>query len=162
MASVEMKISTLALDKKTKSPFVLLTDTQEEFAIPIYIGLMEANAIAMELEKMKPPRPMTHDLLASVIRSMGGRLQRIEVTELTDNTFYAKLFIEVGGKVIDVDARPSDSIALAIRLHAPIWVAESVLEAAHVTDDERKQMEREKWKEFLENLDDDDFGEYKM
>lgn len=162
MANVLMKVAALALDKNTKSPYVLLRDEEERFSLPIYIGLMEANAIAMELEKMKFPRPMTHDLLAAVIRSMKGSLTRIEVTQLKENTFYAILTIERDGEVIEVDARPSDSIALALRMEAPIFVNELVLKDANVSIEEHDADERQKWKEFLENLDEDDFGKYKM
>lgn len=162
MSTTEMKVATLALDKKTKSPFVLLEDAEERYSLPIYIGLVEANAIAMELEKMSPPRPMTHDLLASVIRSMGGKLLRVEVTELKESTFHARLYIEAGGTVVEVDARPSDSIALALRLEAPIWVHEEVLAGAEVSERRRVELEKEKWKDFLESLSDDDFGNYKM
>lgn len=162
MANILMKVSALALDKNTKSPYVLLRDEEERYSLPIYIGLMEANAIAMELEKMKFPRPMTHDLLASVIRSMKGSLVRIEVSQLKENTFYAVLTIERDGEVIEVDARPSDSIALALRMDAPIFVNELVLKDANGSIEERDDAEKQKWKEFLENLDEDDFGKYKM
>jgi hypothetical protein len=162
MNAVLMRVSALALDKTTKSPYVLLRDEEEKYALPIYIGLMEANAIAMELEKMKFPRPMTHDLLASVIRSLRGRLARIEVTRLEENTFFATLTIERDGEVIEVDARPSDSIALALRMEAPIFVHETVLRDANVSVDGQDEEEKQKWKDFLENLDEDDFGKYKM
>lgn len=165
MGTVRMKVASLALDKRTKSPFVLLEDEEGRYALPIYIGLLEANAIAMALEKMKFPRPMTHDLLASTIGALGGTLTRVEVTELRESTFYARLFIETAeGTSIDVDARPSDSIALAVRLQAPIWVQEQVLADARAgrRGEEESAVDKEKWKEFLENLSDDDFGKYKM
>lgn len=164
MANILMKVAALALDRTTKSPYVLLKDSEEKFALPIYIGLMEANAIAMELERMKFPRPMTHDLLAAVIRSLQGTLTRIAVTQLKDNTFYATLTIEREGEVIEVDARPSDSIALALRMDAPIYVHDQVLQDANVTEGESAgdEAEKKRWKEFLENLDEDDFGKYKM
>ncbi len=170
MPAILMRVAGLAVDERAKSPIVLLKDESDKRVLPIYIGLMEAHAIALELEKVKLPRPMTHDLLAAVIRTLGGTLRRIEVVELRDTTYFARLYIEANGVTVDVDARPSDSIALALRMNAPIWVDETVLaQAAEKTehgpgDDEDGDIEAEKkrWKEFLENLSPDDFGKYPM
>ena len=154
---VRMFVSDLTIDRNTKTPILLLTDADGEMTLPIYIGLMEASAIAAAKENLKLPRPMTHDLLTDLILVLGGILEAVEVCDLCEGTFFAVLKIRRDDELLEVDSRPSDAIALAIRSDAPIWVAECVLEEAGVPSDKR-----DKWTEFLENLEPEDFGKYKM
>lgn len=183
MSSVQMTVAGLSIDHNTKTPVLILREEQGEAVLPIYIGLMEASAIAAELEGIKLSRPMTHDLLKSVLLALGGALLRVEVTDLRDNTFFASLFVQQGSRVVEIDARPSDAIALALRAGATIFVARHVLglsagrrpiegekpadvepipKVVFVKEGETDQVEDEKWREFLENLNPDDFGKYKM
>ncbi|AEP12023.1 MULTISPECIES: bifunctional nuclease family protein [Chloracidobacterium] len=124
----EMKIRGLMIDPAANTPIVVLKEVNGDQLLPIWVGPFEANAIAFEIEKMSPPRPMTHDLLRNLILQMDGRVRRVVVTELRNNTFYAVIELEVAGKMLFLDARPSDAIALALRVDAPIFVHESVLE----------------------------------
>ena len=156
--SVRMFVSDLVIDAKTKSPVVVLQDSSGEFELPIFIGLMEASAIASVREKVALPRPMTHDLLCTLLDSLDGDLVRVEVTELRDNTFYALLHLTRGGQPLRLDSRPSDAIALALRADAPIMVREAVLAEAGT----RRKVETDKWKQFLENRDPEEFGGYKQ
>ncbi|NOZ86448.1 MAG: bifunctional nuclease family protein [Deltaproteobacteria bacterium] len=164
-----MKVHGMTVDPFTNSPIVVLKDLNNEKAVPIWIGLVEASAIAMELEHMNLPRPMTHDLLKNVIDKMGGKVTRVEVCDIKDNTFYGLVHIEKDGHVMEIDSRPSDAIALALRAEAPIFVAEHVIEKSRYIkteeggepagDEEKKKKEL---LEMLENMDPDDFGKYKM
>ena len=166
---VKMKVHGMTVDPFTNSPIIVLKDENGERAVPIWIGLVEASAIAMEIENIKPPRPMTHDLLKNVITEMGGRVVRVDVCDLKDNTFYGKIHIELAGGVVDVDSRPSDAIALALRTDAPIFVAQHVIEQSRsfktekdgepVDEEERRKKEL---LEMLENMAPEDFGKYKM
>src|SRR5712691_6720714 len=139
-----MKIKGLMIDPITNMPIIILRDTGGESVLPIWVGIFEANAIALELEKIVPPRPMTHDLLRDVITSLGARIQRIAVTELKDNTFYALIHLSQNGRTFEVDARPSDAIALALRAQAPIFVEKTVIELAKNIDptEDAKDTER--------------------
>lgn len=163
-----MTISGLAVDPLTNSPVMVLKDEQTDESLPIWIGLMEASAIASELENVSYSRPMTHDLLKAAIESLGAELVRIEVCDLKDNTFYALLKLKRDGEELAIDARPSDAVALAVRFRAPIYVSEEVLELSKTMDDQPagqaadQSEEGEKWAEVLEGLDPDDFGKYKM
>jgi bifunctional DNase/RNase len=164
---IEMQVSGLTIDPITGTPIVILKDLEEKKAIPIWIGIFEASAIATELEKVKFSRPMTHDLLKDVLAALQASLVRIEIQDLRNNTFYASLFLEKGGESVIVDARPSDAIALALRIGAPIFVEEKVIEKSRSIDFEVNLMEKdkltdEKLKEFLENLPMENFGKYKM
>lgn len=159
-----MKVQGLTIDPASNSPILILKEDQGEKTLPIWIGLLEATAIASELEKVEFSRPMTHDLLANVIGQMGFSVSKIEVVDLKDNTFYALLHLMGPGGEATVDSRPSDAIALALRAKAPIFVAPSVLETsgvstAGVADSEDAE---QKWKEMLDSMDSDDFGKYKM
>ena len=159
---IEMKIRGLMVDPSTNMPIVLLKDPQSEALLPIWVGLYEANAIAMEVEKPQTPRPMTHDLLKNLIHGLNAQVQRIVVTELKDDTFYAVIWMEQNGESVSLDARPSDALALALRADCPIFVHEDVLKAAKVvpnTADSRSADELQRW---LENLNDEDMGRYKM
>jgi bifunctional DNase/RNase len=164
-----MKVEGLAVDPVTNSPIMLLKDQESDESLPIWIGLLEATAIASELENVTYSRPMTHDLLKSVLDLVGTTLMRIEVCDLKDNTFYALLQLRKGEEELTVDVRPSDAVALALRCKAPIYVAEKVLKKSKMADHDSppgkpvdKSEEGERWADILEGLDPDDFGKYKM
>jgi len=164
---IEMKVSGLTIDPITGTPIVILKDLPEKKAIPIWIGIFEASAIATELEKVKFSRPMTHDLLKDILGTLQVALMRIEIQDLRNNTFFANIFLERDGQTFVVDARPSDAIALALRVGSPIFVEEKVIEKSRSIDFEVNLMEKdkltdEKLKEFLENLPIENFGKYKM
>ena len=158
---VEMKIRGLLMDPVTNTPIVILKDAGSDAVLPIWVGLYEANAIALEIEKVSTPRPMTHDLIKNVIAGLDARVHKVVVTELKEDTFYAVIWMECDGRVISVDSRPSDALALALRVDCPIFVEDEVLKnskkagnAAETTSEELR-----KW---LENLNDEDLGRYKM
>jgi uncharacterized protein len=160
---VEMRIRGWMMDPNTNMPIVILKDVASDTVLPIWVGIFEVNAIATEIEKLTSNRPMTHDLLKNLIYSMNGRLDRIVITELKDDTFYAVLWLTQDGETITVDARPSDAIALALRADCPIFVAEPVLAIARLTaagpPDNATTEQLRKW---LEGLNDEDLGRYKM
>ena len=158
---VRMVVQGLTIDPRTNSPILILKNPEGEETLPIWIGLMEATAIASELENVSFPRPMTHDLLRNVISSLGFNVAKVEVTELKDNTFYALIYLEGPDGTISIDSRPSDAIALALRAKAPIFVARKVLEDAFATPSEAGERAEDKWKEILERMDPEDF-KYKM
>lgn len=167
---VEMRVGGLTLDPMTKTPIVILKDVDNKLNLPIWIGLMEATAMATELESIQMARPMTHDLLRTLIDELGGQVELIEVTELKDNTYYASICLRAGDKTLSIDARPSDAISLALRTKSPIFVAKQVLEASSVLQqiEERQKddtnlsnVSRDKWAEILEKMSPDDF-KYKM
>lgn len=158
MATVRMKIANLRVDDISRGAVVVLSDEAETRELPIFIGPAEASAIAVALGGFTLPRPMTHDLLANVISQLQGQLDRVVVTELKGGTFFARLYVTVHDGTVDIDARPSDSIALALRLDAPIFVDEEVLEKGEVTAEDRERAEKDHWRTFLESLDDDDFS----
>lgn len=157
----EVKVRGLLVDPTSNSPIVLLKDVGSEAMLPIWVGPYEANSIASEIEKIAPQRPMTHDLLRNVINQMGGMIRRVVVTDLRDNTFYAVIEIEVGDRMVFLDSRPSDAIALALRVDCPIFIKEEVLEmsrideGAKIADDEGD--EEVEWPEEI-----DDVSDYKM
>jgi len=164
MIFVEMKVSGLTIDPFTSMPIIILKDMEDKAVLPIWIGLIEASSIATELEHIQLSRPMTHDLMKNVMDSFGIKVVKAMVTELRDNTFYAKLVIEKDGKEIEMDARPSDAIAVALRTKSSIFVEKTVIEKSRkidigTADDEQK---KRKWAEILENLAPEDFGKYKM
>jgi len=158
---IEMKIRGLMVDPSTNMPIVLLKDPQSEALLPIWVGLYEANAIALEVEKSQTPRPLTHDLLKNLIHGLNAHVQRIVVTELRDDTFYAVIWMEQNGEVVALDSRPSDALALALRTDCPIFVDEEVLRAAKVlpNPEQASSQDVRKW---LESLNDEDLGRYKM
>ena len=127
---LEMKVKGLALDPLSNMPMIILRDEEEKRSLPIWVGLFEANAIALELEKISTPRPMTHDLIKNILESLDARVQKIVVNDLRDNTFYAVIHLRLGSADITVDSRPSDAIALALRVGAPIFVEEDVVQKA--------------------------------
>jgi bifunctional DNase/RNase len=161
-ALVAMSIKGLMLDPVSNSPIVVLKDDDEKFFLPIWVGIFEANAIALQLENITTPRPMTHDLLRNMIAELNARVLRIVINDLRDSTFFAQIRLAIGGeRTLEVDARPSDAIALALRTEAPIYVAQSVLDQAQtITPDEADAEEKsQKW---FEELSPEDLGKYKM
>jgi bifunctional DNase/RNase len=161
---IEMKVTGLTIDPFTSMPIIILKDMEDKAALPIWIGLIEASAIATELEHIQLSRPMTHDLLKNIMDSVGIKVVKAVITELRDNTFYAKVVLDNSGKEIEMDARPSDAIAIALRTKSPIFVEKSVVEKSRKIDlslDDGEQKKR-KWTEILEGLSPDDFGKYKM
>jgi uncharacterized protein len=163
-----MTVGGLTLDPVTKTPIVILKDSENKLNLPIWIGLLEATAMATELEGIKMARPMTHDLLRNVLGELGATVEAIEVTDLRDNTYYALVHLVVDGRRVAIDSRPSDAISLALRTKSPIYVAKKVLESSSVLqqmDDDKEQnlsnVSRDKWAEILEKMAPDDF-KYKM
>jgi hypothetical protein len=156
---IEVRIHSLNVDADTNQPVIILRDAESGKLLPIWIGHNEATAILLKLQRVEPPRPLTHDLLFNAIRDMGFVLQRVEITRLEESTFYASLVLRGEEKTIAVDARPSDSIALAVRAHAPIFVAEDVIEEAGLIPDEEydEEAEVERFRDFLENVNPQDF-----
>jgi bifunctional DNase/RNase len=160
---VEMRIRGLILDPNTNMPIVVLKDVASEIVLPIWVGIFEANAIANEIEKQAGPRPMTHDLTRNLINYLNARLDRIVITELRDSTFYAVLCLTQGDEPMTVDARPSDAIALALRADCPIFVAEPVLALARLNPSgPPENPSAEDLGKWLEGLNDEDLGRYKM
>ena len=159
---VEMKIRGLMVDPSTQQPIVILKDLEGNTVLPIWVGLFEASAIALEVEKATTPRPMTHDLLRNMIQGLNAQVQRVVVSELRNDTFFAVIWLEQKGEVITIDARPSDALALALRSDCPIFVSEDVLRTAKVIPNPADQATPEDLKNWLENLNDEDLGRYKM
>ena len=159
---IEMKIRGLMVDPSTNMPIVLLKDPSSEALLPIWVGLYEANAIALEVEKSQTPRPLTHDLLKNLVHSLNAQVQRVVLTELKDDTFYAVIWMEQNGEIIALDARPSDALALALRTDCPVFVDEHVLQAAKVLPNPAEQASEKDVRKWLENLNDEDLGHYKM
>lgn len=162
----EMKLAGLIMDSTTNAPVIVLKDLADKEVISIWIGLLEASAIAVELEKVDLPRPMTHDLVKNVLDSLNIKVLKIEITDLRDNTFYAYIHLGMGGKTFTIDARPSDAIAIALRTKSPIYVDEDVIEKSKKMDLESikeagKTDESKELKDLLERMSPDDF-EYKM
>jgi len=163
---VRMNVAGLTIDPYTNSPIMILKEEEGERSLPIWIGLLEATAIASELEKIKFSRPMTHDLLRNTIETLGAAVDKVEVCDLRDNTFFALIYMTGAGKRLTMDARPSDAIALALRTDAPIFVHEVVFEKSARADagaqEAIKDKDAKKWTEILESLSPEDFGKYKM
>jgi bifunctional DNase/RNase len=159
---IEMKIRGLMVDPNTNTPIVVLKDVKGETLLPIWVGLYEANAIAIEVEKASPPRPMTHDLLKNMIHGLNARVEKIVVTELRDDTFFAVIWMDQDGEAVAIDARPSDALALALRSDCPIYVSEEVLQTAKLASNPVDTASTEELRRWLENLNDEDLGRYKM
>lgn len=159
---VEMRVSGLTIDPFTSMPIVILKDTQDKYSLPIWIGLIEASAIATELEKIKLSRPMTHDLMKNMLDQASIRVERVVVDELADNTFYAKVFLKQNGKEWMLDSRPSDAIALSLRTKAAIFVEKEVISKSKKIDLSKEPQQKQSWTDILENLSPEDFGKYKM
>ncbi len=153
----------LMMDPATNMPIVVLKDVASDTVMPIWVGIFEANAIAIEIEKVAAPRPMSHDLTRNLIRHLNARLERVVITELKDDTFLAVLWLTQGGETVMVDARPSDAIALALRADCPIFVAEQVMQTAKLnTTGPPEGPTAEQLRGWLEGLNDEDLGRYKM
>lgn len=159
---VEMKIRGLMMDPVTNMPIVVLKDVGGQAILPIWVGVYEANAIALEIEKVQTPRPMTHDLLKNVLLGLEVRVQKIIVSELKDDTFYALIYVERDGEMMTIDARPSDALALALRMDCPIFVNDQVLKNSKVSSAINERTTNEQLRSWLEGLSDDDLGRYKM
>ncbi len=165
--TIQMSVGGLTLDPVTKTPIVILKDTENKLNLPIWIGLLEATAMATEIEGIKMARPMTHDLLKTILGEVGGLVESVEITELKENTYYAAVNISLSGRQVMIDSRPSDAIALALRTKSPIYVAKAVLEASSVLqqNDDGKEapvenisnVSQEKWAEILEKMGPGDF-----
>lgn len=162
----EVHVAGLTIDPMTNSPIMILKDINSDQAVPIWIGLLEATAIASELENIKFSRPMTHDLLKNIIDLMEGEVIRIEVCDLRDNTYFALIHLRLGDRTLQIDARPSDAIALALRAGVPIFIEDLVIQKSRRVDlgakEEITTEEGKKWTEILEGLDPSDFTKYKM
>ncbi|MFW6357647.1 MAG: bifunctional nuclease family protein [Chroococcales cyanobacterium] len=157
---IEMRVAGIALDAVTRSPIVLLKDGSERRALPIYIGQDQAKAIIGALERQKPPRPLTHDLYVNTLEAWGLKLERVIIHSLQDNTFYAVLSLRQGENKKEIDCRPSDAIAIALRTDSPIWVMEEVVADASIpVDRDADEEERQAFREFIENLRPEDFSQ---
>jgi len=159
---IEMTIKGLMVDPITNTPIVILKDKDGDRVLPIWVGVFEANAIALQIENVSTPRPMTHDLLRNIITDLDGRVDRIVVSDLKDNTFFALIHLTVKGEGIAVDARPSDAIALALRTRAPILVEETVIDTAKTVDFGSERLDNDKVQKWLESLDATELPKYKM
>jgi len=160
---VEMKIRGLMMDPVTNMPIVVLKDVAGNSILPIWVGIYEANAIALEIEKVSTPRPMTHDLIRTLLHGLETGMRKVVVSELKDDTFYAVIWLEKDGALISVDSRPSDALALALRLDCPIYVDDSVLKSSKASSAVSEKLNNnEELRRYLENLNDEDLGRYKM
>ena len=159
---VEMKIRGLMLDPVTNMPIVILKDSGTDTVLPIWVGVYEANAIALEIEKVSTPRPMTHDLIKNVLTGLDAAVHKVVVTELKDDTFYAVIWLEREGRVISIDSRPSDALALALRVDCPIFVDDEVLKNSKLAANLSAKSTDEELRKLLEGMNDEDLGRYKM
>jgi bifunctional DNase/RNase len=162
MMEVEMKIRGLMMDPMTNMPIVVLKDVGSDTVLPIWVGVYEANAIAMEIEKVTTPRPMTHDLIRNLLAGLDAHVHKIVVNELREDTFYAVIWMEREGKVISIDSRPSDALAVALRVDCPIFVDEEVLKSSKKAGTTADRVSSEDLRKWLEGLNDEDLGRYKM
>ncbi|HET7750777.1 MAG TPA: bifunctional nuclease family protein [Terriglobales bacterium] len=159
---VEMKIRGLMMDPVTNMPIVILKDVAGDSVLPIWVGIYEANAIALEIEKVTTPRPMTHDLLKNVLTGLDTAVHKVVVTELREDTFFAVIWLERDGRIISIDSRPSDALALALRVDCPIFVEDDVLKSSKLASSVSDRVSSEELRKWLENLNDEDLGRYKM
>jgi bifunctional DNase/RNase len=159
---IEMTIKGLMVDPITNMPIIILRDKDGQRVLPIWVGVFEANAIALQMENVSTPRPMTHDLLKNVISDLKADIEKIVVSDLRENTFYALIYLVVNGEAMAIDARPSDAIALALRARAPIFVEDSVIDHAKTVDFAPEKGDSERQRKWLESLDPDEMGRYKM
>jgi bifunctional DNase/RNase len=157
-----MDVKALIVDPIANVPVVILRDADQKNFLPIWVGVFEANAIALQMEGVSTPRPMTHDLLRNVIRQIEGDVTHVVINNLEENTFYAQIHIRVANRELTVDSRPSDAIALALRAHAPLFVEESVLEKSRCADDSAEAHGAERLRKWLEDADPESLGKYKM
>jgi len=157
-----MKIRGLMMDPVTNMPIVILKDVNGNAILPIWVGVYEANAIALEIEKVQTPRPMTHDLIKNVLLGLNATVKKVVVTDLRDDTFYALIWLDRNGSSITIDSRPSDALALALRTDAPIFVEEEVLKSSKIASAVSEKVGSEELRRWLENLGEEDLGKYKM
>ncbi len=162
MMEVEMKIRGLMMDPVSNMPIVILKDVGSETVLPIWVGVYEANAIALEIEKVTTPRPMTHDLIKNVLTGLDASVHKVVVTELREDTFYAVIWMQKDGHVISIDSRPSDALALALRVDCPIFVDDEVLKNSKQAGALSDRVTSEELRKWLEGLNDEDLGRYKM
>lgn len=160
-STIEMTVRGLMIDPVTNMPIIVLKNASGDAVLPIWVGIFEANAIAMRLEEIEPPRPGTHDLLRSVIQGLSAEVRRVVITDLRDNTFYAEIRLVLDGRELAIDARPSDAMALALRAQAPIFVDRGVLEKSS-TGDSNDSEETERLRRWLETVDPTELGRYQM
>ncbi len=158
----EFKIKGLMMDPATNSPIVILQDLEGTILLPIWVGIFEANAIALQIERVDTPRPMTHDLLKNALVHLGAEIKKIVVTELNENTFFAMIHMDLDGQPTTLDSRPSDAIALALRTDAPIFVTEQVIKNSRSLALDRKELDPKDVREWLENLHPEDLGKYEL
>ncbi|HDT14977.1 MAG TPA: bifunctional nuclease family protein [Firmicutes bacterium] len=154
---IEMKVNGLAIDSTTRMPVVILTDKDEKRFLPIWIGVYEADAILVALEHIDVPRPMTHDLIKGIVSALDVTAERVVIHDIKKNTFFARVLLKKGKENFEVDSRPSDAIALALRLNAPIFVTENVIMEATIMDKEKAAREMEEFKDFLKDVKPEDF-----
>jgi uncharacterized protein len=159
---VEMTIRGLLMDPVTQMPIVILKDVAGDSVLPIWVGVYEANAIALEMEKVSTPRPMTHDLIKNVLTGLETQVHKVVVTELREDTFYAVIWLERSGEVISIDSRPSDALALALRVDCPIFVDDLVLKTSKQAANANDRLSADELRKWLEGLNDEDLGKYKM
>jgi bifunctional DNase/RNase len=159
---LRVEIKGLMLDPASNVPIVILRDTESQLFLPIWIGVFEANAIALRIEKVEPPRPMTHDLLRLVLDQLGATVEKVVISDLKESTFFAQIHLYHGGAHVAVDARPSDAIALALRANAPIFVLRSVLDKAQAADLATQANDEEKLKKWLEEISPEELGKWTM
>jgi bifunctional DNase/RNase len=159
---VEMKIRGLMMDPVTNMPIVILKDVSGNTILPIWVGIYEANAIALEIEKVSTPRPMTHDLIKTLLLGLNTGVRKVVVSELKEDTFYAMIWLEKNGELISVDSRPSDALAVALRVDCPIYVEDSVLHSSKMAGAISDKVNNEELRRWLEGLNDEDLGRYKM
>ena len=158
---IEMKIRGLMMDPVTNMPIVILKDVNGNTILPIWVGIYEANAIALEIEKVTTPRPMTHDLIRTLLHGLEASVRKVVVNELKDDTFYARIWLEKDGRLMSIDSRPSDALAVALRLDCPIYVEDKVLKSSKMAGAAEK-VNNEELRRWLEGLNDEDLGRYKM
>lgn len=159
---IEMTIKGLMIDPITNMPIIILRDGDGQRMLPIWVGVFEANAIALQLESVQTPRPMTHDLMKNLLDEMGASIERVVVCDLRENTFYATIYLRTSQKTIAVDSRPSDAIALALRTQSPILVEESVIEGARSAENAKESSDVGRLRKWLEGLTEEELGKYKM
>jgi len=159
---IEMTIKGLMIDPITNMPIIILRDDAGQRMLPIWVGVFEANAIALQLEAVQTPRPMTHDLMKNLLEHMGASIERVVVCDLRENTFYATIHLRVGERRIPVDSRPSDAIALALRTESPIFVEDAVIEGAQTAENDKESTDVGRLRKWLEGLTEEELGKYKM
>lgn len=162
MIEREFKIRGLMMDPITNSPIVILQDVEKNTLLPIWVGIFEANAIALQVERIDTPRPMTHDLIKNILLHMNADIEKVVVTALKDNTFYALIHLTLEGEEMTIDSRPSDAIALALRADAPIFVTDDVISNSRNITLDKEKLDPDEVRKWLENLSPEDLGKYKM